>query len=229
MPPEMQNMSLAPPSGRRLTEINMAPCPLHTIDADMANENSMPAWPGARDALLVVDVQKDFLPGGALGVARGDEVVAPLNAAIRAFERAGRPIYASRDWHPANHCSFKARGGPWPPHCIAGTPGAEFADGLALPPSAVLISKADTPDADAYSAFGGNDLAVQLRRQGVRRVIVGGLTTDYCVLNTVLDARAAGFEAVVLADAIRAVEVQPGDGARALDTMRKAGARLEHA
>jgi len=229
MPPEMQNISLAPPSGRRLTEINMAPRPLHTIDADMANENSMPAWPGARDALLVVDVQEDFLPGGALGVARGDEVVAPLNAALRAFERAGRPIYASRDWHPANHCSFKARGGPWPPHCVAGTPGAGFAAGLALPASAVVVSKATTPEADAYSAFGGTDLAVWLHQAGVRRVVVGGLATDYCVVNTVLDARAAGFEVVVLADAIRAVDVQPGDGARALDAMRKAGARLEPA
>lgn len=190
---------------------------------------SAKSWPAAGDALLVVDVQKDFLPGGALAVAHGDEVVAPLNAAIGAFERAGRPIYASRDWHPANHCSFKARGGPWPPHCVAGTRGAEFADGLALPPSAVLISKADSPDTDAYSAFGGNDLAAQLKRKGVRRVVIGGLTTDYCVVNSVLDARAAGFEVVVLADAIRAVDVQPGDGARALDTMRKAGARLEAA
>jgi nicotinamidase/pyrazinamidase len=212
-----------------LTEINMAPRPLHTIDADMRNENSMPAWPGARDALLVVDVQKDFLPGGALAVAQGDEVVAPLNAAIRAFERAGRPIYASRDWHPANHCSFKTRGGPWPPHCVAGTRGAEFADGLALPASAAVISKADSADADAYSAFGGNDLAAQLQRKGVRRLVIGGLTTDYCVVNTVLDARAAGFEVVVLAYAIRAVDVRPGDGARALEAMRAAGARLEAA
>ena len=187
------------------------------------------AWPAAGDALLVVDVQKDFLPGGALAVARAGEVVAPLNAAIRAFERAGRPVYASRDWHPANHCSFKARGGPWPPHCVAGTLGAQFADGLALPASTVVVSKADTADADAYSAFGGNDLAQRLRRQGVRRVVVGGLATDYCVLNTVLDGRAAGFEVVVLADAIRAVNVQPGDGARALEAMRRAGAFLEAA
>jgi nicotinamidase/pyrazinamidase len=186
-------------------------------------------WPAAGDALLVVDVQKDFLPGGALAVAHGDEVVAPLNAAIGAFERAGRPIYVSRDWHPANHCSFRARGGPWPPHCVAGTRGAEFADGLALPPSAVIISKADTEDADAYSAFGGTDLAAQLRRGGVRRLVVGGLATDYCVLNTVLDARAAGFDVVLLGEAMRAVEMKAGDGERALDTMRKAGARLESA
>ncbi len=209
--------------GRRLTEIKTAARALRRIGI------MDDAWPGGHDALLVVDVQKDFLPGGALAVAHGDEVVAPLNAAIRAFERAGRPIYASRDWHPANHCSFKARGGPWPPHCVAGTRGAEFADGLALPPATVVISKADRADSDAYSAFGGNDLATQLQRKGVRRVVIGGLTTDYCVVNTVLDARAAGFEVVVLAHAIRAVDLRPGDGARALEAMRKAGARLEAA
>jgi nicotinamidase/pyrazinamidase len=229
MPPRVQTASVAPPSGARLTEIKTAPRALHTIVRDMTDDTKTSKWPGEHDALLVVDLQKDFLPGGALGVAHGDEVLAPLNRALRAFERAARPVYASRDWHPANHCSFKARGGPWPPHCIAGTAGAEFADGLALPPSATIVSKASTPDADAYSAFGGTDLAVQLRRQGVRRVVVGGLATDYCVLNTVLDARAAGFEVLVLTEAVRAVEVKPGDGARALDTMSKANARLEPA
>jgi len=183
--------------------------------------------PGPSDALIVVDVQRDFLPGGALGVARGDEVVAPLNEAMRAFERAGRPVFASRDWHTPDHCSFKARGGPWPPHCVAGTPGAQFADGLRLPGSATVVSKAELPDADSYSAFGGTDLAQQLERRGVKRVFVGGLATDYCVLNTVLDARAAGFEVVVLGDAVRAVEVSPGDGERALAKMEQAGARLQ--
>jgi nicotinamidase/pyrazinamidase len=177
----------------------------------------------------LVDVQRDFLPGGALAVARGDEVMAPLNEVARAFERAGRPIFASRDWHPANHCSFKARGGPWPPHCVAGTPGAGFADGLALPASAITVSKATTADADSYSAFGGTDLAAQLRRQGVRRLVVGGLATDYCVLNTVLDARSEGFDVLVLTGAVRAVDVAPGDGERALAKMEQAGARLEPA
>jgi nicotinamidase/pyrazinamidase len=185
--------------------------------------------PGANDALIVVDVQRDFLPGGALAVAHGDEVVAPLNQALRAFERAGRPVFASRDWHPADHCSFRARGGPWPPHCVAGTRGAEFAEGLALPAGTTVVTKADTPDADSYSAFGGTDLEAQLRRQGVRRVVVGGLATDYCVLNTVLDARAAGFDVLVLADAVRAVEVAPGDGERAIAKMEQAGARLSRA
>lgn len=185
--------------------------------------------PGANDALIVVDVQRDFLPGGALGVARGDEVVAPLNEAARAFERAGRPIFASRDWHPPDHCSFKARGGPWPPHCVAGTAGAGFADALALPASAIVVSKATTADADSYSAFGGTDLAAKLRRLGVSRLVVGGLATDYCVLNTVLDARAQGFGVLVLADAVRAVEVAPGDGERAMAKMKQAGARVEPA
>jgi nicotinamidase/pyrazinamidase len=182
--------------------------------------------PGPNDALIVVDVQRDFLPGGALAVGRGDEVVAPLNEAARAFERAGRPIFASRDWHPANHCSFKARGGPWPPHCVAGTAGAEFAGALVLPASAIVVSKATTADADAYSAFAGTDLAAQLRARGVSRVVVGGLATDYCVLNTVLDARAQGFDVLVMTDAVRAVEVAPGDGGRALARMEQAGARL---
>ena len=185
--------------------------------------------PGPSDALIVVDMQRDFLPGGALGVPHGDEVVAPLNEAIRAFERAGRPVFASRDWHTPDHCSFKARGGPWPPHCIAGTPGAQFADDLQLSGSAIVVSKAQSADADSYSAFGGTDLAQQLERSGVKRVFVGGLATDYCVLNTVLDALAAGFEVVVLSDAVRAVEVSPGDGARAIAKMEQAGAHLQSA
>ena len=185
--------------------------------------------PGPSDALIAVDVQRDFLPGGALAVRRGDEVVAPLNAAARAFELAGRPIFASRDWHPANHCSFKGRGGPWPPPCVAGPRGAGFAEELALPGSAIVVSKAPPADADSYSAFGGTDLAAQLRLRGVRRVVVGGLATDYCVLNTVLDARAEGFDVLVLTDAVRAVDVTPGDGERAIAKMQRAGAILDPA
>lgn len=177
------------------------------------------------DALLVVDVQRDFLPGGALGVPEGDAVVPVLNRYL-ALARARRiPVFASRDWHPPGHCSFHARGGPWPPHCMAGTPGAELAPGLELPPDAMLIDKATTEERDAYSAFAGTALASTLRTLGVARVLVGGLATDYCVLNTVRDAIAEGFEVVLLTDAVRAVEVKPGDGARALEQMREAGAR----
>lgn len=176
------------------------------------------------DALIVVDVQNDFLPGGSLAVARGDEVVPVLNQYAERFAARGLPVFATRDWHPENHCSFSARQGPWPPHCVAGTPGAAFAPGLRLPPGTAVISKATTPDADAYSGFEGTDLHARLAALGVRRVFVGGLATDYCVLNTVRDALRHGYETVLLADAIRAVDVTPGDGARAEAEMARLGA-----
>lgn len=182
--------------------------------------------PGPGDALLVVDVQKDFLPGGALGVPSGDEVIEPLNRAIESFERARRPIFYSRDWHPPDHCSFRTQGGPWPSHCVAGSPGAGFAKKLRIAPCGIVISKATTPERDAYSAFQGTTLSAQLRAAGVRRVIVGGLATDYCVKASVLDARREGFEVEVLGDAVRPVEVEPGDGARALQEMRQSGAQI---
>jgi nicotinamidase/pyrazinamidase len=176
------------------------------------------------DALLVIDMQADFLPGGALGVAGGHEVVAPINHLIELYRARQLPIFASRDWHPHDHCSFQAQGGPWPPHCVAGTPGAAFAAELALPDDAVVISKAATADVDAYSAFGGTDLAAQLRERGVERVTVVGLATDYCVLNTVTDALEEGFTTLIVPEAMRAVDVQPGDGRRALDRMVARGA-----
>jgi nicotinamidase/pyrazinamidase len=180
--------------------------------------------------VLIVDVQADFLPGGNLGVQRGDEVVPVLNRYLAAARRKGAPVFASRDWHPRDHCSFLAQGGPWPDHCVAGSPGAEFAPGLALTRDAVIISKATAKDTDAYSAFQGTELAPRLRELGVKRLLVGGLATDYCVLNTVLDARKAKFEVLLLVDAIRAVNVKPGDGERAEREMLAAGAvaiRLE--
>lgn len=177
-----------------------------------------------RDAVLIVDVQKDFLPGGSLAVPHGDEVVAALNRCLAAARARRLPVFASRDWHPRDHCSFRAQGGPWPEHCVAGTPGAEFTPALDLPPDAVIISKATRRDADAYSAFSGTDLARRLRDLGVRRLLVGGLATDYCVLNTVRDALGHGFEVLLLQDAVRAVNVKPGDGERAERDMRAAGA-----
>ena len=176
------------------------------------------------DALLVVDVQRDFVPGGALAVRNGDAVVPVLNRYIDMAVREGIPIFASRDWHPPNHCSFASRGGRWPPHCVAGSEGAEFAPGLNLPADAVIVSKATRDDVDAYSAFGGTALDAMLRSRGIHRVWVGGLATDYCVLATVLDARDAGYEVFFLEDASRAVEVNPGDEARAIGRMRDAGA-----
>jgi nicotinamidase/pyrazinamidase len=178
------------------------------------------------DALLLVDVQNDFLPGGALGVPHGDEVIPVLNAAIDLFLSHGLPVIATRDWHPVNHCSFQAQGGPWPPHCIANTAGAAFAAALRLPPEGIVISKAVAPDKDAYSGFEGTELEAVLRARGVRRVLVGGLATDYCVLNTVKDALDRHYQVYVLKDAIRAVNVHPDDGAKAERAMTVKGAEF---
>jgi len=188
-------------------------------------DSQLPFDPRQGDALVAVDVQNDFLPGGNLAVPHGDAVVAPLNRYIATFVARGLPVYATRCWHHPDHCSFTARGGPWPRHCVAGTPGAGFAPGLVLPASVVIVSKAKMRDADAYSGFQDTDLAERLRHGGVKRLFVGGLATDYCVLNTVQDAVALGFEVVLLEDAIRAVDVTPGDGARAIAKMRALGAR----
>jgi nicotinamidase/pyrazinamidase len=176
------------------------------------------------DALIIVDVQNDFLPGGSLAVPQGDAVVPVLNAYIDAFAQHGLPIYATRDWHPAQHCSFKDQGGPWPPHCVADSRGARFAADLRLPPATAIVSKATAAAQDAYSGFQGTDLDAQLRAAGVRRLFIGGLATDYCVLNTVKDALAHHYTVYLLQDAIRAVNVQPQDGARAENEMRRLGA-----
>lgn len=183
-----------------------------------------PLQPAPGDALIIVDLQYDFLPGGSLGVPQGDQVIGPINHLVDLFAQRGLPVYASRDWHPDEHCSFAARGGPWPPHCVANTRGAAFSDALRLPSNAIVISKAEAADVDAYSAFNGTGLAGQLRERGVRRVVVCGLATDYCVLNTVLDARAEGFEVLIVPEAMRAVNVQPGDGERAIAQMLERGA-----
>ncbi|MBI2203730.1 MAG: bifunctional nicotinamidase/pyrazinamidase [Candidatus Rokubacteria bacterium] len=185
----------------------------------------------ARDALVIVDVQNDFCPGGALAVNAGDEVVPVMNRYAERFARAGAPVFASRDWHPRQTKHFKEWGGVWPPHCVQGTRGAEFHPALSLPPRTEIVSKGMDPDADAYSAFqaetsDGTPFANALASRGVRRLFIGGLATDYCVKATVLDARKHGFEAFVLDDASRAVEVAAGDGARAVDEMTTAGARL---
>ncbi len=176
------------------------------------------------DALLIVDVQNDFLPGGALPVPRGDEIIAPLNEYIRRFRQAGLPVIATRDWHPPDHCSFRDQGGPWPPHCVQGSEGARFAPNLELPERVLVVSKATEPDREAYSGFQGTGLDRHLREMGVRRLFIGGLATDYCVKETVLDALRLGYQVYLLVDAIRAVNVEPGDGERAIVEMREAGA-----
>lgn len=176
------------------------------------------------DALLIVDVQNDFLPGGNLAVPAGDEITPVLNDYLALFADASLPVFATRDWHPADHCSFHSQGGPWPPHCIAGSHGAALAARLTLPADAVVVSKAILAGKDAYSGFDGTNLAQQLHERGIRRLFIGGLATDYCVLNTVTDALAEGFVVFLLLDAIRAVDVQAGDGEKAITRMLALGA-----
>jgi nicotinamidase/pyrazinamidase len=178
----------------------------------------------ATDALIVVDVQNDFLPGGSLAVPHGDEVIPVLNRYLAAFELETLPIFATRDWHPLNHCSFLAQGGPWPVHCVMQTRGAQFPPSLRLPSSAVVISKGTSPEKEAYSGFEGTDLEARLRAAAVERLFVGGLATDYCVLNTVRDGLKRGFKVVLLKDSIRAVNVAAEDGRRAEEEMLRHGA-----
>jgi nicotinamidase/pyrazinamidase len=181
------------------------------------------------DALIIVDAQNDFCPGGALAVAGGDEVIAPLNRYIELFTERRRSIFATRDWHPARTSHFRDYGGPWPVHCVQNTKGAEFHPELRLADQAVVVSKGMAPDEDGYSGFhavdaDGTPLAEILRRKGVARIFVGGLATDYCVKHTVLDALKLGFKVVVLSDAVRPVNLHPDDGAAALQEMVYAGA-----
>ena len=178
------------------------------------------------DALVLVDMQNDFCPGGALPVPEGDRVVPVLNTLLDHRELLA---VATRDWHPPDHSSFATQGGPWPVHCVAGTPGAEFHPGLHRQRLAHMVSigatvsKATAREQEAYSGFQGTDLTAFLRGRGIRRLVVGGLATDYCVKATALDARKEGFEVFLLTDAIRAVNVQPGDGDRAIAEMVAAG------
>ncbi len=185
----------------------------------------------ARDALVITDVQNDFCPGGALGITDGDRVVPVLNRYAECFARQRAPIFATRDWHPPRTRHFRAYGGAWPPHCVQGTPGAEFHPELILPAGTEVVSKGMDPDEDAYSVFqaetaDGMPFAAVLGEHGVSRLFVGGLATDYCVKATVLDALKEGFEVVFLEDAVAAVNVAPGDGERAVGAMKAAGAHV---
>ncbi|MBO0687174.1 MAG: nicotinamidase [Candidatus Dormibacteraeota bacterium] len=179
--------------------------------------------PRSSDALLIVDPQVDFCPGGALPAPGGDLIFPALNRASTAFPL----VVASRDWHPPDHCSFQAQGGPWPVHCVAGSPGAEFYPALNQDRISEIFSKGTHPDRDAYSAFDDTGLAAWLHGRGVHRLFVGGLTVDYCVRASVLDALELGFEVVILEDAVRAVDVHPGDGEHALQEARAAGVRVQ--
>jgi len=158
-----------------------------------------------KDALILVDIQKDFLPGGALPVPEGDKVIEPANRYIELFQKAEAPIFATRDWHPPNHISFKENGGLWPRHCVQNTEGAKFADKLKLPPEVFIINKGDKPEFDAYSGFQGTILESLLKERGIKRIFVGGLATDYCVLNTVLGGLNLGFQVFWLKDASKGI------------------------
>ena len=177
-------------------------------------------------ALIVVDVQNDFCPGGALAVADGDQVVPPLNELIAEFLERGEPVFKSRDWHLPDTKHFAAHGGTWPVHCVQNTRGAEFHPDLIDDPRIRIISKG-LGHTDCYSAFDETDLAGQLAQLGVEEVWIGGLATDYCVKSTVLDALKKGFRVKALTNAMRAVEVNPGDGQRAIEEMKSAGADIQ--
>lgn len=177
------------------------------------------------DALIIIDVQRDFCPGGALPVPEGDQIVPNLNRYIKLFDHARASIYATRDWHPPNHISFTKYGGIWPPHCIQDSEGGEFHPNLVLNPDVTIISKATTPDKEAYSGFEDTNLAENLQKNHVKRLFIGGLATDYCVKNTVLDALKLGFETYVLIDAIRGINIHPKDGQNAVDKMILNGAQ----
>ena len=183
------------------------------------------------DALLLVDPQNDFCPGGSLAVADGDAVMPVLNDWVAAAERAGAPIFISRDWHPPRTTHFAEFGGIWPPHCVAGMPGAEFHPALEVPAEAIVVSKGMGEREDAYSAFQARDgtgtpLASLLRARGITRLYIMGLATDYCVKESVLAGLHQGFAMSVVPDGIRAVNLQPHDGEQALQAMREAGATL---
>ncbi len=187
-------------------------------------------------ALIVVDVQNDFCSGGALGIPEGESVIPELNRWIRAFRDAGLPIAYSRDWHPSDHCSFIAQGGPWPPHCIRGTQGAEFREGLVV--EGTLFCKAFGAGADAYSAFQARkqgvpdgpleevSLPAWLKTKGVRHLYIGGLATDYCVKHTALDALRDQFRVTIIGEGVRGVDVKPGDSERAIQEMKQAGVEI---
>lgn len=194
----------------------------------------MSRWSRVRDqtaALIVVDMQKDFCPGGALPVPDGDRIVPTLNRYLAEARTRGMPVYASRDWHPAVTTHFKEFGGEWPPHCVQGAEGAQFHADLHLPADAIVVAKGDDPSAPGYSAFEGHTangatLLDDLQSRHITRLYVTGVATDYCVKATALDGIRAGFDVRILRDAIAGIDLHPGDVDRALDELTRAGARV---
>ena len=197
----------------------------------MVSNGQTPLYLHKGDALSVTDVQNDFLPGGALGVPYADIIIPPLNRVVELFKKNGLLIFFSRDWHPADHHSFKDQGGPWPPHCVQNTPGAQFPPTLLIPEGSIIISKGSQKDREQYSTLGaqdseGNTQDSIMKQRSIRRVFVAGLATNYCVLSSVKDALAGGYEVYVLIDAIRAVHINPGDTENALIEIIRGGAKF---
>ncbi|MBE3556596.1 MAG: bifunctional nicotinamidase/pyrazinamidase [Firmicutes bacterium] len=184
---------------------------------------------GRHDALVLVDIQNDFCPGGALPTQDGDAVVPVANALLACFIAQGALIVATRDWHPADHISFQQRGGPWPAHCVQGSVGAAFHPELQLPKEAFVVSKGMLADEEAYSGFQRTPLHLELQRNRIHRLFMAGLATEYCVRQTALDGLAFGYNVVVVEDGVRGVESQPGDGNRALQEVMEAGGILARA
>jgi nicotinamidase/pyrazinamidase len=173
-------------------------------------------------ALLIIDFQNDFTSGGALEVPGGDEIAEPVKRLAKEFDH----VFATRDWHPPDHASFETEGGPWPVHCVQGTHGAELHPVMAdIGVDAIVDVGVERHD-QGYSGFEKSKLADLLRERDVDEVAVVGLATDYCVRASAIDACGEGFDTTVVTDAIRAVEVNPGDGERAIEDMKEAGAKL---
>jgi len=179
-----------------------------------------------KKALIIVDMQNDFCPGGSLAVKGGDKIVSVINQYIKQFTAKDEFIVFTRDWHPADHCSFKEHGGMWPSHCVAGTKGAEFHQDIYVPEKFFIVSKADTVSKDAYSGFEATSLDSQLKKLDIKEVWICGLATDYCVASTVVDALKLGYKVKLLSDAIAAVDVNAGDGEKAIAKMVSQGAEV---
>ena len=183
-----------------------------------------------KKALLIVDVQNDFCPGGALGVPEGDKIVSVINKYIRTFTKKKLPIFATADWHPVRTKHFKDFGGVWPVHCIQNSRGAAFHPDLKLPKDAILLYKGMDPEEDCYSSFSAQDLSGQplsklLKRMAIKEIYISGLATDYCVKFTAIDALKHGFKVKILMDAIKGVDLKPNDSREAIKKITKMGAK----
>jgi len=180
-------------------------------------------------ALLVIDMQNDFMPGGVLPVPEGDKIIPIINEYVELFNDNGYLIIATRDWHPAETKHFKKFGGEWPPHCVQKTRGAEFHEGLNFPAGTVVISKGDNPESEGYSCFEGHDsfgkpMRYLLKENDIEELYVCGAATDYCVKNSVLDALKNDFRIFLLTDAVKGINAEEGDSEKAIQEMTEKGA-----